>query len=61
MEDLAAAAGLTKGAVYWNFDSKEAVFMALIEERVDRRARELIGVTRHSPRETETAPSSAAG
>jgi AcrR family transcriptional regulator len=56
VDDIAAAAGLTKGAVYWNFDSKEALFAALIEERVDRRARELIGVTEHSPRETETAP-----
>ena len=56
VEDLAAAAGLTKGAVYWNFASKEDVFFALIEERVDRRARELMGVTEHAPRETATAP-----
>jgi AcrR family transcriptional regulator len=56
VEDIAAAAGLTKGAVYWNFDSKEDVFFALIEERVDRRARELMGVTEHAPRETATAP-----
>jgi AcrR family transcriptional regulator len=56
VEDIASAAGLTKGAVYWNFDSKEAVFFALIEERVDRRARELMGVTEHAPRETATAP-----
>ena len=56
VEDIATAAGLTKGAVYWNFDSKEDVFFALIEERVDRRARELMGVTEHAPRETETAP-----
>lgn len=56
VEDLASAAGLTKGAVYWNFDSKEAVFFALIEERVDRRARELMGVTEHAPPETATAP-----
>jgi AcrR family transcriptional regulator len=56
VEDIAAAAGLTKGAVYWNFDSKEDAFLALIEERVDRRARELMGVTEHAPRETATAP-----
>jgi AcrR family transcriptional regulator len=56
VDDIAAAAGLTKGAVYWNFDSKEALFSALLEERVDRRARELMGVTERSPRETETAP-----
>ena len=56
VDDLAAAAGLTKGAVYWNFPSKEAVFSALIEERVDRRARALMGVTETSPSETPTAP-----
>ena len=56
VEDLAAAAGLTKGAVYWNFESKEDVFFALLEERVDRRAHELMGVTEHAPRETPTAP-----
>jgi AcrR family transcriptional regulator len=56
VEDIAAAAGLTKGAVYWNFDSKEDVFFALIEERVDRRARELMGITERAPRETATAP-----
>lgn len=56
VDDIAAAAGLTKGAVYWNFPSKEAVFSALIEERVDRRARALMGVTEASPRETPTAP-----
>ena len=61
VDDLAAAAGLTKGAVYWNFDSKEAVFSALIEERVDRRARDLMGVTEHSPRETATAPLISSG
>src|SRR5687767_3663360 len=56
VEDLAAAAGLTKGAVYWNFESKEDIFFALLEERVDRRVRELIGVTEHAPRETAIAP-----
>ena len=56
VEDIATAAGLTKGAVYWNFDSKEDVFFALIEERVDHRARELMGVTEHAPREAATAP-----
>ena len=56
VDDLAAAAGLTKGAVYWNFPSTEAVFAALIEERVDRRAHALMGVTETSPSETATAP-----
>jgi AcrR family transcriptional regulator len=56
VEEIAAAAGVTKGAVYWNFHSKDDLFHALIEERVDRRARELMGITEHAPREVETAP-----
>src|SRR4051794_40600447 len=43
VDAIASAAGVTKGAVYWNFDSKEDLFFALMEERVDRRARELMG------------------
>lgn len=56
VEDIASAAGLTKGAVYWSFSSKAEFFFALIDERIDQRARELIGVTEHAPREVETAP-----
>lgn len=33
LDDLAAAAGLTKGAVYSNFTSKEELLLALIERR----------------------------
>jgi AcrR family transcriptional regulator len=56
VDDVAAAAGVTKGAVYWNFEGKEDLFLALIEERVDRRAHELIGMTEAAPREVATAP-----
>jgi len=33
VDDVALAAGLTKGAVYWNFASKEELFLALVRER----------------------------
>jgi AcrR family transcriptional regulator len=56
VDDIASAAGVTKGAVYWSFKGKEDLFFALINERVDRRARELISVTERAPREIETAP-----
>ena len=56
VEDIAGAAGVTKGAVYWNFQGKEDLFFALIDERVDQRARELMGVTEQAPREVATAP-----
>jgi TetR/AcrR family acrAB operon transcriptional repressor len=35
---VAAAAGLTKGAVYWHFAGKDDLCMALIEERFRREA-----------------------
>ena len=32
MDDLARAAGLSKGSLYWHFPSKEDVFLALFED-----------------------------
>ncbi|MEE8474443.1 MAG: helix-turn-helix domain-containing protein, partial [Myxococcota bacterium] len=31
MDDLVRAAGLSKGSLYWHFDSKEEVFLALFD------------------------------
>jgi AcrR family transcriptional regulator len=39
VEAIAAAAGVTKGALYWNFESKSDLFFSLLEERVDQRLR----------------------
>jgi AcrR family transcriptional regulator len=48
LDEVADEAGLTKGAVYSNFDSKEELFQAVIDERLNepmlRRAAD-IGVT----------------
>lgn len=35
LDDVAAAAGLTKGAVYSNFSSKEALLLALVKHRTE--------------------------
>lgn len=43
VEAIAAAAGVTKGALYWSFESKADLFFSLLDERVDRRLRLLIG------------------
>ena len=40
VDAIADAAGYTKGAVYSNFESKEDVFFAVYERRVERRVRE---------------------
>lgn len=36
LDEVAANAGLTKGAVYWHFSSKHALFYALLESRFQR-------------------------
>ncbi|MDX6671084.1 MAG: hypothetical protein QOI91_1447 [Solirubrobacteraceae bacterium] len=37
VEEIAAEAGLTKGAVYYNFDGKEGLFLALLDRHVEER------------------------
>jgi AcrR family transcriptional regulator len=41
IDDVVADAGYTKGAFYANFSSKEALFLAMLEERFAERAAEL--------------------
>src|SRR5471032_739723 len=36
LDDVAATAGFTKGAVYSNFKSKDDLFLALLDDRIDR-------------------------
>ncbi len=56
MDEIVAKAGLSKGTFYWHFESKEELFAALLEERVDRPAQALMEVTRSAPAEGATAP-----
>lgn len=42
-DEVAERAGVTKGALYWHFENKRALFLALLEERVDERTREILG------------------
>ncbi len=46
LDEVAANAGLTKGAIYWYFASKSEVLLALVEERRERQARTLPGAVR---------------
>lgn len=39
VDGIARRAGLSKGTFYWVFDSKDDVFRALLEERIDRPVR----------------------
>jgi AcrR family transcriptional regulator len=40
-EEVAAEAGFTKGAVYSNFESKDALFLALVDQEIRKRVREI--------------------
>jgi AcrR family transcriptional regulator len=41
IEDIAAEAGHTRGAFYANFDTKEDLFFALLEQQAEKRVRRL--------------------
>jgi AcrR family transcriptional regulator len=49
IDRIAAEAGLSKGAVYWNFAGKKELFFALLDERIDRRIRALFDLTEAAP------------
>ncbi len=56
VDRIAQRAGFSKGTFYWHFASKEELFLALVDERIDQPARSLMDVTRTAPAETRTAP-----
>lgn len=41
LDEVAERAGVSKGAVYYNFASKDDLFVSLLEERYDARLREM--------------------
>jgi AcrR family transcriptional regulator len=61
VEAITEQAGLTKGALYWNFESKEDLFHTLLDERFDRRAQELIDLLKTATRDDDTARQVSAG
>ena len=56
VDEIVAKAALSKGTFYWYFESKEELFAALLEERIDRPARRLMEVTRSASAVEATAP-----
>jgi AcrR family transcriptional regulator len=61
VDDIAAEAGLSKGTVYWNFESKADLFAALLEQRIDEPAEQLMEITRTAAPEETTASAVSAG
>jgi len=45
LDKVAAAAGLTKGAGYWHFSSKQDLFLAILEHSLEKQLRQLPGQT----------------
>ncbi len=61
VDQITAAAGLSKGTFYWNFATKEDLFLTLLEERIDRPVRALMEITRDAPADRPTAPAVSEG
>ena len=52
LDEVAATAGFTKGAVYSNFKSKDDLFLALLDDRIDRQFAVTLEVLESGPHET---------
>lgn len=61
VDRILGEAGLSKGTFYWHFKTKADLFLALIEERIDGPARDLMEVTRSAPADEATAPAVSQG
>jgi AcrR family transcriptional regulator len=53
VDEIAAAAGYSKGALYWHFSRKEDLLQALLEERIDAPMRELVALLEAAPPERD--------
>jgi AcrR family transcriptional regulator len=56
VDQIAAEAGFSKGALYWHFDSKEDLFFALLEERVDRPIQKMTELLESAPPDRDMSP-----
>src|SRR4051812_21753353 len=53
VEEIAAEAGYSKGALYWHFSGKEELLMALLEERIDAPMRDRVALLASAPPERD--------
>jgi AcrR family transcriptional regulator len=49
VDEIAAAAGYSKGALYWHFSGKDDLLLALLEERIDAPMREMVALLESAP------------
>jgi AcrR family transcriptional regulator len=53
VDEIAAVAGYSKGALYWHFSGKEDLLLALLEERIDAPMREMVALLESAPPERD--------
>ena len=53
VDEIAAEAGYSKGALYWHFSGKEDLLLALLEERVDTPMRQMVTLLESAPPERD--------
>jgi AcrR family transcriptional regulator len=53
VDEIAAEAGYSKGALYWHFSGKEELFAALLEERIDAPMRDRFALLASAPPEQD--------
>jgi AcrR family transcriptional regulator len=53
VDEIAAEAGYSKGALYWHFSGKEELLTALLEERVDAPLRDRVALLASAPPERD--------
>jgi AcrR family transcriptional regulator len=56
VDEIAERAGYSKGAVYWHFDGKDDLFVALIDERVDSATWEMVELLESAPPGQDMGP-----
>src|SRR2546429_5041152 len=56
VDEVAERAGYSKGALYWHFSSKDDLFFALVDERIDQPWREGIALLESASAEQDMAP-----
>ena len=49
VDEIATEAGYSKGALYWHFSGKEELLTALLDERIDASAREMVALLQSAP------------
>jgi len=55
VDEIAAQAGYSKGALYWHFSSKEELLLALLEEHIDAPMREMVALLESAPADRDMA------